>query len=36
MDSGRVQLRLYFEAHGQLFTDGILHDRQLVEDGAVH
>lgn len=35
-DARRVQLRLYFEASGQLFTDGILHDRQLVEDGAVH
>jgi hypothetical protein len=30
-----VQLRLYFEASGQLFTDGILHDRHLVEDGGV-
>ena len=30
-----TQLRLYFEASGQLFTDSILHDRQLVEDGAV-
>ena len=35
-DARRVQLRLYFEASGQLFTDGILHDRQLVEDGVVH
>jgi len=35
-DARRMQLRLYFEASGQLFTDGILHDRQLVEDGAVH
>jgi len=35
-DARRVQLRLYFEAGGQLFTDGILHDRQLVEDAAVH
>jgi hypothetical protein len=35
-DARRVQLRLYFEASGRLFTDGILHDRQLVEDGAVH
>ena len=35
-DARRVQLRLYFEAGGQLFTDGILHDLQLVEDGAVH
>jgi hypothetical protein len=35
-DARRVQLRLYFEAGGQLFTDGILHDRQLMEDGAVH
>lgn len=35
-DARRVQLRLYFEASGQLLTDGILHDRQLVEDGAVH
>src|SRR5262245_29349733 len=35
-DARRVQLRLYFEASGQLFTDRILHDRQLVEDGAVH
>jgi hypothetical protein len=34
-DARRVQVRLYFEAGGQLFTDGILHDRQLVEDGAV-
>ena len=34
-DARRVQLRLYFEAGGQLFTDGILHDRQLLEDGAV-
>jgi len=34
-DARRVQLRLYFEASGQLFTDGILHDRQLLEDGAV-
>lgn len=35
-DARRVQVRLYFEAGGQLFTDGILHDLQLVEDGAVH
>jgi hypothetical protein len=35
-DARRVQLRLYFEAGGQLFTDGILHDRQLVEDTAVY
>jgi hypothetical protein len=34
-DARRMQLRLYFEASGQLFTDGILHDRQVVEDGAV-
>jgi len=35
-DARRVQLRLYFEASGQLFTDGIFHGRQSVEDGAVH
>ena len=35
-DARRVQLRLYFEVNYQLFTDGILHDRQLLEDGAVH
>jgi hypothetical protein len=35
-DVRRVQLRLYFEANGQVFTDGILHDRPLLEDGAVH
>ena len=35
-DARRIQLRLYFEASGQLFTDGILHDCQVVEDGAVH
>jgi hypothetical protein len=35
-DARRVQLRLYFEASGQLFTDGILHDRHLVEDDVVH
>ena len=35
-DAQRVQLRLYFESSGQLFTDGILHDTQLLEDGAVH
>jgi hypothetical protein len=35
-DVRRVQLRLYFEASGQVFTDGILHDRPLLEDGAVH
>jgi len=35
LQSFRVQLCLYFEASGQLLTDGILHDRQLVEDGAV-
>lgn len=35
-DARRIQLRLYFEARGQLFTDGILHDRQVLEDGAAH
>jgi hypothetical protein len=35
-DARRIQLRLYFEARGQLFTDGILHDCQVAEDGAVH
>ena len=34
-DARPVQLRLYFEVGVQLFTDGILHDRQLPEDGAV-
>lgn len=35
-DARRVQLRLYCEMNGQLYTDGILHDRPLTEDGAVH
>jgi len=35
-DARRVQLRLYFQASGQLFTDGILHDCQLLEDATVH
>jgi len=26
---------LYFEANGQLFTDGILHDRELLQDATV-
>lgn len=35
-DARRVQLRLYYEVNGQVFTDGILHDRPLPDDGAVH
>jgi hypothetical protein len=34
-DARRVQSRLYCEMNGRLYTDGILHDRALVEDGAV-
>ena len=35
-DARRVQFRLYYEVNGQVFTDGILHDHPLPEDGAVH
>jgi hypothetical protein len=35
-DARRVQLRLYCEMNGRLYTDGILHDHPLTEDGAVH
>jgi len=35
-DARRLQLRLYCELDGQLFTDGILHDHALPEDGGVH
>ena len=35
-DARRVQLRLYCEMDGRLYTDGILHDRALIDDGAVH
>lgn len=34
-DARRLQLRIYCELDGQLFTDGILHDRRLPEDAAV-
>jgi hypothetical protein len=34
-DARRLQLRLYCELGGRVFTDGILHDRRLPEDARV-
>jgi hypothetical protein len=35
-EARKLQYRLYFQAHGRLFTDGLLHQHDLSEDAASH
>lgn len=34
-DARKVQLRLYYEIDGQVFTDGVLHQAELPEDARI-
>jgi len=35
-DARRVQLRLYYEVNGELFTDGLLHQYDVPADDSIH
>jgi hypothetical protein len=34
-DARKIQYRLYYEIHYQVFTDGILHQLQLPQDAVI-
>ena len=35
MDARKVQYRLYYEANGEVFTDGVLHEHDILPDTVV-
>jgi hypothetical protein len=35
-DARKVQYRLYYEIHNEVFTDGILHQHELQQDAVTH